>query len=606
MTDDDATRPIETPPQSPVEPAAAPPAPAAATAATEPAMAADATMAGAPVPGSQTPGAGAGRGRWIVAGVVAIAAIAVAIGAVVLFGEQSSPVALQYLPGDAAVVAEVRLDLPGDQLQKVGNLLAHFPGFADQSTLGTKLDEALSKLVESASDGKASYVNDLKPWVNGPLFLAALNPGDASSTDGPRDMVVSATTNGGAACANVFKDQAVTHEAYRNLDLVLSAKGDVACVLDGRQALLGDPATVRKALDAKAAGSGMDKSAKYKAARAALGGDRLATFYMDGDSLAKLMPAASAMPIPAQLQGLIGTIPSWFIGGVRAEDDAFVVDFVAAPTPTPTAGPSLLAMPATHASVIAPMLPGDTLVYVEAQGAGVALQNLLTQLREVPDLQSALQMLDGVGGAGALVGWVDDIGLAVSVHGQAPDGALILVAKDEAGAASRVAQLKGLLGLVGAGAGIEVKDSTINGVTVTTITINDAGTLVPPGTVPGGAGLPSGPISFSMAAHGKTVLVTSGEAAMTAILNTAAGSSLADNAAFKHAGTRGIADARMTIYVGVGASVDLAKGFIPPDTLASYQRDVAPYVEPLEGFLIQAASDVAGNRSRMVITVTTK
>jgi hypothetical protein len=192
------------------------------------------------------------------------------------------------------------------------------------------------------------------------------------------------------------------------------------------------------------------------------------------------------------------------------------------------------------------------------------------------------------------------------VHGQTPDGALLLIARDEAGASAHVAQVKTLLGLLGVGRGIEVKDSTINGVTVTTITITDIGSLLPPVAVPQVGALPSGPISFSMAAHGKTVLVTSGEAAMTAILNTAAGSSLADNAAFKHAGTRGIAGARTTIYVGVGASIDLATGIMPADALATYQKDLAPYVEPFEGFLLQATSDATGNRSRMVITVSTK
>lgn len=603
---DDATQPIDTPvapppPPGAKVPTAAPDQPARTSEPAASAMPVAALSSG----GAGGSGSGRGRGRWILALAVAGLAIIVAIGAVLLLGQQSSSVALQYIPGDAAVVAEIRLDLPGDQLQRVGNLLAHFPGFADQSTLGAKLDEALGRLVDSASQGKATYLTDLKPWINGPLFIAAMNPADASAADGPRDMVISATTNGAAACTNIFKDQAVTHETYKNLDLVISADGKEACVLDGRQALLGDPATVHKALDAKSAGTGIDKSAKYAAARAALGGDRLATVYVDGDTITKLIATPSGSPIPAALTGLIGNVPVWFMGGVRAEDDALVVDYVAAPGAASTAGPSLVAMPATHPSVIAPMLPGDTLIFLESQGAGVSLQNLLTQLREMPDLQSALQMLDGIGGAGELLGWIDDAGVAVSVHGASTDAAILLVAKDETAASARIAQVKTLLGLLGASRGIEVKDSTVNGVTVTTITISDVGSLVPSGAVPGLSSLPTGPLSFSMAAHGKTLLVTSGESAMTAILNTAPGSSLADNAAFKHALVRGITNPRTTIYVGVGGAVDLATAALPADALATYQKDAAPYVEPLEGFLLQAASDAAGNRSRLVITVTT-
>ena len=256
-------------------------------------------------------------------------------------------------------------------------------------------------------------------------------------------------------------------------------------------------------------------------------------------------------------------------------------------------------------SVITSMLPGDTLAYVEAQGAGASLQNVLAELRQIPDVESALKMLDGMGGAGELVGWVDDVGVAVSVRGQTPDVALLLVAKDEAAVTARVASLKTLLGLAGAGgSGLQVKDSTVNGVAVTTVTITDLGSLVPPGTVPGMSDLPTGPVSFSMAARGKTLVVTSGETAMSAILSTAAGGSLADNAAFKHALTRGITNPRTTIYLGVGATVDLVKGFLPADELATFQKDAAPYVEPLEGFLLQATNDAAGTRSRVVITVT--
>ncbi len=583
---DDATRPIETP--------------ADIAAPAEPPMAAAIPVAATPMAATAP---GGGRGRWIVAGVIAALAIGAAIGAVLLFGQQSSPVALQYIPGNAVVVAELRLDLPGDQMQHLGNLLAHFPGFADPSTLGTKLDEALSKLVASSGETDVSYQADIKPWLAGPAFLGVLSLPTSTAEATPSDVLLSVTTNGTAACTALFKNETVTHEAYKNLDIVISADGTMACVVDGRQALIGTAANLHTALDTKAAGSGMDKSVNYKAARTALGGDRVATLYIEGAAVTGLMPTSSALPVPG-LEGLIGQLPAWFIGGVRAEDDAVLLDFVSAPTPATTAGPSLVAIPATHPSVITPMLPGDTLVYVEAQGAGASLQNLLAELRQIPDVESALKMLDGIGGAGELVGWVDDVGLAITAHGKTPDGALLLVAKDEASAGSKLGALKSLLALAGSGNGIQVAESTVNGVAVTTVTITDAGALIPPGTIPGATNLPTGPISFSIAAHGRTLVVTSGESEMAAILNTAAGSSLADNASFKHALTRGLASARTTIYVGVGATVDLVKDFLSADELTVFTKDAAPYIEPFEGFLLQATSDAAGNRSRMVITVT--
>lgn len=580
---DDATRPIETP----ITPEAATDGPAPAVAVATPAQ------------------AGPSRARWAIGLGVAGLAIAAGIAAVVLFGAQPSPEALRYIPGDAAFVAEVRLDLPGDQMQHVGNLLAHFPGFADQSTLGTKLDEALSKLVESASEGGASYVTDIKPWVNGPLFIGALAPGKGVDVAGPKDVVVSATTNGAVSCTAVFKDQQVTHETYKSLDLVLGPGATLGCVLDGRQALIGDPAVVRKALDAKAAGTGMNTNAAYKAARSAIAGDRIATMYVNGAALEQLMPGASQVPVPG-LESLIGKLPAWLMAGVRAEDDALLVDYAAAPVPASTTGPSLLPVPAGHGSVITGQLPSGTLVYVEAQGAGVGLQNLLTVVGGIPDLAEPLQMLQGLGGASQLIGWIDDVGFAVtSQEAKTPGVAVLLVGKDEAAVSSRVTALKLLLASGGLGSGIQVTETTVNGTAVTNATITDPGSLIPPGLEVGGADVPTtGPVTLSMAARGRTLIVTLGETTMASILNTAAGSSLADQASFKQVSAHGIANSRTTVYIGVGASVDLVKGFVPAEELARYQAEIAPYLDPLEAVLMSATSDASGNRSRIVITVT--
>ena len=555
------------------------------------------------------------RGRWVIGLGAAGAAIALAAGALVLFGAPVSPDALRYIPADAMAVAELRMDLPGDQLQHVGNLLAHFPGFADQATLPAKIDAALGRLVTSAGDLSVDYTTDIKPWLSGPAFVGAFAPvpGATVGAERPR-LVISATTNGAVTCAATLRDQALTHEIYRGLDVALSADGMTACVIDGRQALLGDPATVKRALDAKADGTGMDKSANYRAARAALGGDRLATVYLDATALTKLMPtpgASFAIPGIAGLEGLVGSAPAWTIVGVRAEDDALVVDTVTAPTSTAavgaTAGTTQLPLPPTHASVLAGMVPADTLLLVEDQGSGVSLQNLLARLGASPQVGAQLKMLDGLGGAGALVGWIEDAGVAVSARGtteRMPDVALLLVAADEAAASSRVASLGAILGLAGLGDGVTIARSTINGVAVTTLSITDLGSLLPPGVVPGLDTLPTpGPISISVAAKGRVVVVTSGEAAMTAILNVAAGSSLADQAAFRQAGRHALANSRTSIYVAAGASIDLVKGMLPAEAAAKFATDVAPYVDPIEAFAISVTRDEATRRSRLVITV---
>ena len=548
------------------------------------------------------------RARWMVALVVVALAVAVVLAVPLLFGQSATPTALQYVPGDAALVLEVRMDLPGDQLQHVGNLLAHFPGFADQSTLSTKIDEGMRRLINNVTGSSVDYVNDIKPWLAGPAYVGVMAPALAT-TSGTGNAVISATTTGSVACSAVFKGRTVTHESYRGLDLVSGLQPNVTCVIDGRQALLGDTATVKLALDAKANGTGIDRSTRYATARSALGEDRLATVFVSGPALASIMPGASAAPGASttsseMLQALTGPLPDWTMVGVRAEDDALVVDSVAA-RPNTSTGPDaslgLASLPPTHVSVLAPMVPKDTLFFVENQGTGVALANLFTRMRTIPELQQPLQTLDGLGGVSKLFGWVDDAGLAVSVDGTTPEGTLLLVAKDEGTASSTVAQLDAVLTLLGQGK-IELTKATIDGVEVTTVTIPDPSQVLPSSQLQG-LSLPTTPISFVVAAKGKVILLATSQAAMTSILDVTTGNSLADDPTFKLAGQHGLANSRTTLYVAAGATVGLVQRLLPPDQAASFTSDVLPYLAPLQSVSSTATEDATASRSRFVILV---
>lgn len=565
--------------------------------------------------GSVTPPARSGGGnglRWALGLGVAILVLVITAGAFLLLGGSSSPEALRYVPADSAMVIEARFDLPGDQLQKLGNLLAHFPGFADQSTLNAKIDEAFSRLVSSGSSGSVDYATQVKPWLNGPVFISADAQSLAAADGGGSTdrLLVSATTNNGAACDAAFKGQTLGHETYNGFDLATATDGGFACVIDGRIGLLGDTASVKEAIDTKAAGKGMDKAGAYAAARKNLTGEQLATLYIDGDALKAAAPsAAPSVPIPG-MEAFAGRIPDWVIFGLRAEDDALVVDGVVAPIAPATGGPSLLPATAAHPSVITPQVPAGTLVYFEDQGTGVSLENLFAQLRGIPDLQAPLQMLDGVGGPAGLVGWIDDAAIAVSAKDPTIEdphikASVYLVAKDDASAAAKLSTVKSFLGLVGlSGEGITVATETISGVEVATVTITDLGSLVPPGSVPGvDTGTLDTPVSFSIAGRGRVLYLTVGEGAMADVLAVGPGTSLADDADFKLAAQRGLAGARTSMYVAVGATVDLVKGFIPAEAAAQW-AELAPYVDPLDALGLSVSSDAAGTRTRMVFTVT--
>jgi hypothetical protein len=182
---------------------------------------------------------------------------------------------------------------------------------------------------------------------------------------------------------------------------------------------------------------------------------------------------------------------------------------------------------------------------------------------------------------------------------------VFLVAKDDATAADKVQALTGLLALAGLGGqGIQVHDSTINGVAVTTVTITDLSQLVPPGSVPGGSAIPqTGPISLSLAAHGRAVVLTTGESAMSAVLNVKAGESLAEQATYKQALTRSLSPSRFTLFIDVRAAVALGEAAVPAESLAQWQSSIKPYVDPVESVLLSVSTDGSSGRSRFVIAV---
>jgi hypothetical protein len=252
------------------------------------------------------------------------------------------------------------------------------------------------------------------------------------------------------------------------------------------------------------------------------------------------------------------------------------------------------------------MVPADTLLLIEDQGTGVTVQNLLTTLRADPTLGAALGVLDGMGGAGELVGWIEDAGVAVVGGPETPSVGVLLLAIDDAAAASRVTTLNNLLALAGIGGGIEIRETTVAGVQVTTVVITDLGALIPPGTLPDGVEPPAGgTLEFSIAAKGRAILVGVGEGFMTGLLNVQPGSSLADQAGYKHATQRGLASSRTSVYAGVPAALDLLEGFLPEEIRTQWASDILPYLEPLEAVSvsISISGDAAANRSRFVVTV---
>ncbi|HSO29041.1 MAG TPA: hypothetical protein VLS28_04010 [Candidatus Sulfomarinibacteraceae bacterium] len=568
------------------------------------------------------PAVGGSRARWLIGGGVAVAALAALVLAATLLGARPLPEAFRYLPADSAVVVELRPELPGDQREELGAFLAHFPGFADRSILDQKIDEVLGRIVNEASGGSVDYATQVDPLLAGPLAfsISADGLGEAMSGGTTAGILLVATTDGEVTCA-ALGGPGSDAGAHRDVELVLVDR-DMACAMHGRFMLLGDLATIKSGLDARLDGRGMDGSADLKAARAELDGDQLATVYASGASLAALLPDASAR-LGLDLPDM--EMPAWTIIGLRAEDDALVVDGVTAPTAA--AGPpgAPTAAPAAE-SRFAGVLPADTLGYAEAHGVGAMLAGGLAALRADPagadafaQVEAALALL---GGADALVGWIEEAGVAVFPVADGVGAALLIRGTDPAAAAARVAQVRNLLALAATGTDITVRDTEHAGVTITTIDLGDLGDLLGAlggldglGSVPGlpgdlggvgDLGLPGDVadvrLKFALTARDDLVVIALGDGVAERILDTDAVSSLATTAGYERAMALAGIRNNVQMYVALDAVIAFAEGLASGEDLETWNREIEPYAEHLAS-VAWSSTRSGTNHSRLVLIV---
>src|SRR5439155_15760668 len=125
------------------------------------------------------------RLRWGLAlvGVLIVAAASFLIVSLV-GGRPATSTAMGYMPSNTIMYSEVRLDLPGDQRQKLASFLAAFPSFKDQSAIDPKIDELFDRVIRAASHDKQTWTTDIKPWFGGQLAAGVGIPNAAALGSG--------------------------------------------------------------------------------------------------------------------------------------------------------------------------------------------------------------------------------------------------------------------------------------------------------------------------------------------------------------------------------------------------------------------------------------
>jgi len=545
--------------------------------------------------------------RWGVAlVVVALVVGAVSVGTVLLTSGAATSSIEGWIPSGTVVYLEGRADLPGDQRQNVGTILAKFPGFKDQASLDAKIDQALDQLLQKSG---ISWTTDLKPWVAGEvgvavtrdlLDLAAAAQKDPSSVTAPdRGVVVLASVKdvaaatawvakqvGGTPSTTTYGDGPITTVDRNGMTLAWATRGTVL--------LLGPEASVKAALDTKGA-SPVAASSGFVAARKAAPSAYIGFGYLDTKSLldALVSMAGSTGSLPqACLDNALAAVPDWAAGFAHAANGALVMDQVA---PVPSGVPTSSAAPKDTLSAIAAHLPGTTVVALEGRQAGPALvafwSGMKAQIACDPALKSTLDQVDtalaAIGGIESLFGWAGDTAIAVDYNGGAFGGGLAAIVADEAGASRALGQLQAMLALGGASGGISSRTEPYGDGTLLVVTIPAQAT---------GMAIPE-----IAATVQKGVFVLGTIDFVKHVVDTAANSSLsttdAYTSAISAAGGAGVSD----VFVNIGGIRTAVEGMIPAAGTSQYNTDVKPFLEPFDTFAAVIKASTSTTTSRFVL-----
>jgi hypothetical protein len=405
-------------------------------------------------------GGGRGRGRagtarWVVALIVVAVVAGASFAGIALVAAGGSASSLAgYAPASTTVYAELRTDLPGDQQAAVGELLANFPGFTDQSSLDYKIDQALGGLFTRVAGTGLDYGRDLKPWLGGEIAAAAgsletLKPATGGGVTGGWALVMATAKEPDLARAflGARLGQPTATQTYAGATLstvtVAGLEGrEIAWTVTGTTVLVGDLAAVESALDARATG-GLAATQSFTEAVGQVPAAHVALAWADAPALASAAVAArgafmpDASPLPSHAAA---AVPAWIVGAVRAEPAGMTLEVVAPRSDGAAAGTA-------HVSQLASRLPGTTVAMVEVHDAGALLERAITAAAGNQQARAALgaaaPLLDG--SLGSFVDWAGDGSVAVTRADGKMAGGIVALAADPTVAAQRLAAIRAFL-----------------------------------------------------------------------------------------------------------------------------------------------------------------
>lgn len=506
----------------------------------------------------------------IVALVLVIAAGAVAT-ALVLFNRGEAPPLDELVPSGVVVYGQITLDPSLEQKGALRALAGKFPGGVSD------FQGRVDRLLEQAfAEGGLRYQRDIKPWLGDQVAFAVMPPPEATGQAEPGEPAV--------VTLIAVEDEDAARRALRT---AMSTGEGTFEVIENVAYLAEKPDHIRDLRSAVEKGAPLAGSAEYRK-RAGSFRDGLAHLWLDGTELAELLRAVSPVPLASG-----SNLSGYTAVGLRAQADGLVVtgrQQIPSSFREPATG-----KPALLESTSAAGLLGSFTVFDLATNVENAL----------PILEAATGGLLGGGPGGGLRELAEEglasIGLSLDrdvlpwLHGEmsfvvggittppVPDMALLVESTDDAAAGRTVDALRRVLVEAGDDLGLDVSRDR-NGFTART------------------------GLGFEVVVRRSRgrVVIASGERYARTVLETPA-AALADDVVYRRV-MGPPEDIVASMYVRLDRVRDLAEAFlrfgIPAEDRATYDRDVAPFLEPLEALAIE--NTIEGDESvfRMLVSVT--
>jgi hypothetical protein len=548
--------------------------------------------------------------RWVMALLITAVIVGIGIVAALLLTGQSAPSSLVgYAPADSIIYGELRLDLPGDQRQKLGQFLSRFPGFKDQANMPAKVDEVLDRIVLAVTSNRQDFTTHIKPWFGGEMgFSAADLPMTATSSDmdDSRFLFLMSVTDASKAQAwldGVLGDTTKTTADHKGTQLILIGDGSpkFAIGIHGKVMLLGDETSVRAAVDTTGAGQ-LATSERFAAARRSVSGDSLGYFYFDFERYVDWI-AAQGDAIPDTFgfefdETYRALVPDWMVFRLQARGDAIAMEAAMPHVDSPVNVTNRPGDLARH-------LPPSTILLIDGHDMGETILQTLDIYRKNPGTAEAFKQVDQMavlfGGFDAILGWMRDGGFALTRDGDRIDGGIVISPKDRAGGERLLATLRSYAVLGGGQAGlqVQVRDEPYAGTTISVIDFGDWRDIM--GLAGGEAtALPfEGRLEVAYAATDQIVAIGLGDSFVKAVLDATPGSSLADDARYKSLMDRVGAQNVGSAYLDITAVREMFEGLFrtaDPAGFAKYQTDIQPYLQPLDAYIQATTRDGAHDR----------